>query len=216
LGHNVSQPGLFVKAHPDDAGFDMVLERTIILTPRKKRLVELAFGLVIPSGYYGQIKCKSGLALKKGLLVFEGVIDSGYRGWIKICIRNENFCDITLERGTKIAQMLILPVPNVRISPVMIKNVEKTERGDGGFGSTGFIVPVGAPVGAGGSGDCCFVKDYKDGEESLSVTPDTSLTWVDGMTAQYSWQLRCMVGRNGLPFVESSGPPRRRFVPDNI
>lgn len=208
MGHNVTTTGLFYKEHNADAGFDLCVEREVRIQSKKTKLVELAFGLVIPKGYYGQIKCKSGLALNHKVYAFEGVVDSGYRGWIKVLLRNDNWCEAHFERGTKIAQMLILPSPAVRITPVVYEESMATKRGVGGFGSTGFFTALGAPVGAGGSGDTCWAK--VKGEEVVMfgkpIEPDHSLHWLEGMSAQYSRKLKCMVARNGLPFVPCSSP----------
>ena len=91
--------------------------------------------MAIPSGYVGLIWDKSGIAANHGLKTMAGVIDSGYRGEIKILIHNLSSRPYTVQSGTKIAQMLIQPVVQNEI--IEVKELDDTSRGVGGFGSTG-------------------------------------------------------------------------------
>ncbi len=133
------------KLHPDallpkyalanDAGMDFYANETLVLPPQERKLVSTGIALAIPQGYVGLIWDKSGIALKHGLKVMAGVIDSGYRGEIKILLHNLSSQPFTIERGKKIAQMLIQPIERKNI--VEVDELDETPRGEGGFGSTG-------------------------------------------------------------------------------
>ena len=118
-----------------DAGMDFYSNEEVVLLPNERRLVSTGISMVIPTGYVGLIWDKSGLAFKHGLKTMAGVIDSGYRGEIKILVHNLSKENYLVEKGKKIAQMLIQPVEQRRI--IEIENLEDSSRGDGGFGSTG-------------------------------------------------------------------------------
>lgn len=121
--------------HPHDAGMDLYSNETITIQPQERKLIPIGIALTIPSGYVGLIWDKSGIATNHGLKTMAGVIDSGYRGEIKILIHNLSNQPYTVQAGTKIAQMLIQPVVQNEI--VEVKNLDDTSRGAGGFGSTG-------------------------------------------------------------------------------
>ena len=91
----------------------------------------------LPEGFVGLVWDKSGLAIKNGIKTMAGVIDSGYRGEIGIVLANLSDQDFKIEKGQKIAQMLIQKVEWAEIEEV--KELSKTKRGDGGFGSTGLF-----------------------------------------------------------------------------
>ena len=122
-------------AQPGDAGMDFYANETIILQPGERGAVPTGIAMVIPVGYVGLIWDKSGLASKHGLKTMAGVIDSGYRGEIKILVHNLSTQPYTIEKGYKVAQMLIQPVEQREI--LEVSELENTARGDGGFGSTG-------------------------------------------------------------------------------
>ena len=89
----------------------------------------------VPQGYYAQVKSRSGLAFKQGIEAFNGVIDSDYRGEIKVLLKNMSPIPKNIQNGERIAQILILPVVQPELKPV--ESLSSTERGAGGFGSTG-------------------------------------------------------------------------------
>ena len=91
--------------------------------------------MAIPEGHAGLIWPRSGMAVKQGVDVFAGVVDSGYRGEVMVCLYNSSSSPVEISKGDRIAQMLIQPVPLVRIAEV--SNLDDTSRGDGGFGSSG-------------------------------------------------------------------------------
>lgn len=126
------------KAHVTDAGIDLFSNNEDIITIEAKdhAKIPLGFAMSIPDGYCAVIKDRSGLALKNRICTRAGVIDSSYRGEVSVILEN-NMSDTIfyVENGMKIAQMLILPVPKVTIQEV--KDLGDTDRGSGGFGSTG-------------------------------------------------------------------------------
>lgn len=107
------------------------------LSPGKRMLVPTGFVFEVPHGFEAQIRPRSGLAFKNGITCLNtpGTIDSDYRGEVKVLLINLGDADFTIERGIRIAQMVIAPVTQVR--PVEILQATATVRGASGFGSTG-------------------------------------------------------------------------------
>ena len=123
-------------AHEGDAGLDIYSaeeDYTLKLGERKGFLTGIK--MEIPNGYVGLVWDKSGLAIKYGIKIMAGVIDSTYRGEIIIVLINLGNENYLVEKNTKIAQMLIQKIERVEIEEV--ENLKETERGNGGFGSTG-------------------------------------------------------------------------------
>jgi len=122
------------------AGLDLraALEEPVVLKPFERALIPTGFVFEIPEGYEGQIRPRSGLALKKGvtLLNSPGTVDADYRGEVKVLLINLGQEPVTIERGERIAQMIITPV--VKAQVVEVEMVSTTARGEGGFGSTGY------------------------------------------------------------------------------
>jgi dUTP pyrophosphatase len=121
------------------AGFDLaaaVTEATAI-APGQILLVPCGFAMAVPNGYEAQVRPRSGLASRHGITMVNapGTIDSDYRGEVKVPLINLGRETFTIERGMRIAQMLILPVPKVKL--VEVKSLDETKRGKGGFGHTG-------------------------------------------------------------------------------
>ncbi|TPP09592.1 dUTP diphosphatase [Rhizobium glycinendophyticum] len=107
------------------------------LAPGKRALVPTGFIFEIPEGFEAQIRPRSGLALKNGITCLNtpGTIDSDYRGEVKVLLINLGDGDFVIERGMRIAQMVIAPVTQARVAEVT--ETSDTARGPGGFGSTG-------------------------------------------------------------------------------
>jgi dUTP pyrophosphatase len=133
-------PGMPLPAYArlGDAGVDLRSVADVSLKPGERALIPTGIAVAIPDGYAGFVQPRSGLAIGKGLglLNSPGLIDSGYRGEIKIIAINldpENVIDIA--RGERIAQLVVLSVPQCRI--VEVEELPGSERGSGGFGSTG-------------------------------------------------------------------------------
>lgn len=122
------------KAHEADAGFDIRTPSKVIIPARSSRIVETGVHVEIPYGYVGFLKSKSGLNVKSEILS-EGVIDSGYTGGIVAKLYNQSSAVKVFEKGDKITQLVILPIPEVEM--VEVDSLDDTERGDNGFGSSG-------------------------------------------------------------------------------
>jgi dUTP pyrophosphatase len=122
------------KIYEQDAGFNLFCPIDIMLKSNVEIQLSLEIILSIPLNYYGQIKNRSSL-YKRKIKVFEGVIDNNYRGEVLLLIKNKNNEDILLNKGDKIAQILISPIYTGTIKEV--DYLDNTDRGEGGFGSTG-------------------------------------------------------------------------------
>jgi len=134
--------GLEVKYQSEmAAGFDLCAaidaDEIISIGAGERTLIPAGFSMALPSGYEAQIRPRSGLAFKNGITILNspGTIDADYRGEIKVLLinmGNEGFC---VKRGMRIAQMVIAPVAKANI--IEVENHDSTQRGQGGFGSTG-------------------------------------------------------------------------------
>tara|TARA_Y100000310_G_C20634678_1_gene790539 strand:+ start:770 stop:1192 length:423 start_codon:yes stop_codon:yes gene_type:complete len=122
-------------AHPGDAGMDFFSNEEVILKAGERKLVPTGISMAIPDGYVGLFWDKSGIASKFGIKSMAGVIDAGYRGEIRILLHNLSSDEFKIEKGMKIAQMLIQPVEQKEL--IEVDDLEETERNTGGFGSTG-------------------------------------------------------------------------------
>ena len=119
------------------AGVDILSNEDLILRPEDTKLISTGLSFEIPNEYYGQICSRSGLAVKNNVIVLNGVgvIDSDYRGEIKILLRNFGDIDFVIKKGDRIAQMVFLKYQRVNFE--LTETLSETERGAGGFGSTG-------------------------------------------------------------------------------
>ena len=127
-------------AHPTDAGADISSCEETIIKPGETKLVRTGLAVAIPDGYEIQIRPRSGLSIKTPLRIpnSPATIDSEYRGEIKVPIWNTGDTIHVIDKGMRIAQMLIAPTPMIRWNEVeTIEELGSTERGSGGFGSTG-------------------------------------------------------------------------------
>jgi dUTP pyrophosphatase len=122
-------------AHPSDAGMDFFALEDVTLQPNERKAIPTGISMAIPPGYVGLFWDKSGIAFNFGIKTMAGVIDSGYRGEIKIVVHNLSNKPYTFKKGTKVAQMLIQPVEQKQI--LEVEELDETERGEGGFGSSG-------------------------------------------------------------------------------
>ncbi|MGI9666497.1 MAG: dUTP diphosphatase [Acidimicrobiia bacterium] len=129
------QPPQF--AHTGDAGADLTAAIDLVLEPGHRSLIPTGLSIAIPDGYAGLVLPRSGLAVKHGVTVVNspGLIDSGYRGEVKVGLINHGDEPFAITRGDRIAQLLVTAVPEVEF--VLVETLDETERGDGGFGSTG-------------------------------------------------------------------------------
>ena len=123
------------------AGLDLIAAlpagEPLVLAPLARAAVPTGLCLALPEGYEAQVRPRSGLALKQGLTVLNapGTVDSDYRGEVKVLLVNLGEAPVTLERGQRIAQLVVAPVTRIQLAES--GDLEKTTRGSGGFGSTG-------------------------------------------------------------------------------
>lgn len=131
LGEGAIMP---TRAHPFDAGLDLYATEDRIIEAKGSALFDTGVHVQIPEGCVGFLKSKSGLNVKHGI-VSDGVIDSGYTGSIAVKLYNLSGFDYKVNDGDKISQLVILPcmLPELELAD----DLEDTDRGDGGFGSTG-------------------------------------------------------------------------------
>lgn len=130
------EDGAFVprKAHKEDAGFDIRSPKFAIIPAESAVFIDTGVHVAIPEGYCGLLVSKSGLNVKHGIQS-TGLIDAGYSGSIGVKLYNHSKFDYCVEAGNKISQLIILPVPEVEMIEGLV--FANTERGDGGFGSSG-------------------------------------------------------------------------------
>ena len=124
-------------AHPGDAGMDVRSIENVTLAPGARALVRTGLVLELPPDAEAQVRPRSGLALKHGVTVLNapGTIDAGYRGEVGVILVNLGAEPFVVEKGMKIAQLVVAPVAQAEI--VEVSAVDATDRGAGGFGSTG-------------------------------------------------------------------------------
>ena len=140
------------RANTSDAGYDLFSTEYVTLEPFQRKLISTGINVEIPEGFYGRVAPRSGLACKKGIDVMAGVIDSGYRGEVKVLLINLNFegynlmpntfetmfgsaNKIEIKPGDRIAQLIIEKCHSVEWKPM--ETLEESQRGEQGFGSSG-------------------------------------------------------------------------------
>ncbi len=135
-GNGLDIPSYATKS---SAGLDLVaaVNEDVNLASGERALVPAGFNMALPEGYEAQIRPRSGLALKHGITLMNspGTIDADYRGEVKIILVNLGQEEFVVSRGMRIAQMVIAPVTRVNLQEVA--NLDETDRGECGFGSTG-------------------------------------------------------------------------------
>ena len=123
------------KAHPSDAGFDLVASKTTIIPANGRALIPTDIAMAIPEGYYGMVVGRSGNTIKRGLVGMTGVVDAGYRNGIGIMAFNLTQEDITIKQGERAGQIVLTPILSCEMEET--NELDTTERNQGGFGSTG-------------------------------------------------------------------------------
>ena len=121
-----------------DAGLDLLAAEDISLQPGQRAAVPTGIAVAIPEGYAGFVHARSGRALKEGLALANapGLIDAGYRGEIKVVVVNlDPASSIDIRRGDKVAQLVVQAVESIELD--VVEELPASERGEGGFGSTG-------------------------------------------------------------------------------
>ncbi len=123
------------------AGMDLLaaVDGTVTLAPGERRLVPTGLAVALPPGYELQVRPRSGLALRHGIVLpnAPGTIDEDYRGELQVIVMNAGAVPFTIERGTRIAQAVLSPV--LRAEWDEVERLDDTARGEGGFGSTGHV-----------------------------------------------------------------------------
>lgn len=130
LDHNAYSP---VRAHDNDAGFDLMCKEDQILEPNKANNIDTGVHVLIPEGYVGLLCPRSSFNIK-GIGTPIGVVDAGYTGSIRVVLEPFNVTKVF--KGNKIAQLVILPLPKIVMVEGKVIGV-KTDQGDRGFGSSG-------------------------------------------------------------------------------
>ncbi len=124
-------------AHPGDAGMDLAACEAVLIEAGASRVVKTGISIALPVGTEGQVRPRSGLAAKHQITVLNapGTIDEGYRGELGVILINHGKAAFSVEKGMKIAQLVIAPV--LRVAVAAVESLDDTARGAGGFGSTG-------------------------------------------------------------------------------
>ncbi|NLN93384.1 MAG: dUTP diphosphatase [Candidatus Hydrogenedens sp.] len=138
LPHGADLPlPAYATAHSSGVDLPAAVTEPVILQPGKRMAVPTGLALAIPPGYEAQIRPRSGLALRHGLTIINapGTIDADYRGEIKVLLANLGDEPFTINRGDRIAQLIIAPV--VQAHWQVVVDLPETDRGTGGFGHTG-------------------------------------------------------------------------------
>ena len=133
---NAAEPA---KATESAAGYDLCacIAGPVSIEPGGRELIPTGIAVALPGGYVGLVFGRSGLAVKHGLALANGVgvIDSDYRGELRVALINHSDTPYMVQNGDRIAQLCVMPVDNIRFAPV--ESLTETGRGTGGFGSTG-------------------------------------------------------------------------------
>jgi dUTP pyrophosphatase len=135
LREEAAVPG---RAYPGDAGLDLVACEGCLLAPGERAIVPTGIAVAIPDGYAGFVQPRSGLARRHGISIVNtpGLIDSGYRGELQVTLLNtDREREFTVEPGMRIAQLIIVPVPDVEL--IEVTELPESTRGVAGFGSSG-------------------------------------------------------------------------------
>ena len=125
-----------LKVYADSAGYDLFANETFKILSNSRGIISTGIKMSIPKGFYGQISPRSGLALKNGVVAFNGTIDSGYLGIVYVLLFNFSSEDFLVEKGNRIAQMIFKRCENVSFSNVDYLKFD-SERGVKAFGSSG-------------------------------------------------------------------------------
>ncbi len=123
------------KAHPTDAGFDLTATRNYVIPANGRCLIDTGVAVDIPHGHYGMVVGRSGNTIKRGLVGQTGIIDCGYHGAIGIMAFNLSRGDLAIKVGERIGQLIIIPIPEIEF--IETTELSDTDRGTGGYGSTG-------------------------------------------------------------------------------
>ena len=131
----ISDVDMVSYAKEGDAAFDLRSAEEGVIAPGEKKVIKTGLKMAIPQGHVGLVWDRSGLAAKHALHVLAGVIDSGYRGEVGVVLKNLGDAPVEITKNMRIAQMLIQPVVRAHLEEV--DQLDETDRGDTGFGSSG-------------------------------------------------------------------------------
>lgn len=131
LDKNATAP---VRAHPTDAGLDLMSTEAVAVPPNDSMLIDTGIHIAIPEGYAGLLVSKSGLMVNAAVLT-TGLIDSHFRGSIKVMVFNHGVYPLFVKKGQKISQLVLIPVATPKVE--IVDSLDETDRGENGFGSTG-------------------------------------------------------------------------------
>jgi dUTP pyrophosphatase len=123
------------RANENDAGWDLYATVETIIPPKQRKTVNTGIAIHMPEHFAGLIWPRSGLSVKQGIDVLAGVVDSGYRGEIMVCLYNTSDEDVVIHIGDRIAQIIFQEVPRVIME--VHESLGSSQRGDNGFGSSG-------------------------------------------------------------------------------
>ena len=132
-----SDAALPSRAYDGDAGLDLPAAESVVLAPGERAVVGTGLAVAVPEGHAGFVQPRSGLAAKHGITIVNapGLVDSGYRGEVKVVLLNTGDEPFEVEPGMRIAQFVVLPV--AAVEPVEVADLPGTERGERGYGSSG-------------------------------------------------------------------------------
>lgn len=137
----VAEDGATIPVHAlgGDAGVDLASIEDVALEPSERKLVRTGLRVAIPKGYVGMVCPRSGLAINHGITVLNapGIVDSGYRGDVGVVLINLSSDKVSLPAGSRVAQLVVVPYVRQRWVTTEAENLQVTERGTKGFGSTG-------------------------------------------------------------------------------
>ena len=136
----IQASNLPIYAHPGDAGADLHAAEAVVLGPGSRALVGTGVSIALPDGFAAFVVPRSGLAVKHGITIVNapGTVDAGYRGEIKVSLLNTDLSEpFSIAVGDRIAQLIVMPV--VRASFIAVDKLPGSQRGEGGFGSTGVL-----------------------------------------------------------------------------
>lgn len=131
-------------AHPGDAGADLTAAEDVVLAPGERATVGTGVAIALPDGYAAFVVPRSGLASRHGITIVNspGTVDAGYRGELRVTLLNTDRTEpYAISAGDRIAQLIVLPVSRARF--VEVQRLPGSERGEGGFGSTGYAARPG-------------------------------------------------------------------------
>lgn len=130
-------------AHPGDAGADLTTTDAVALAPGERATVGTGLSIALPNGYVAFVVPRSGLAAKHGITIVNspGTVDAGYRGELRVTLLNTDSHETyNVSPGDRIAQLIVMAVPQARF--IEVERLPGSERGEGGFGSTGYASPA--------------------------------------------------------------------------